>query len=226
VLAILVGLYFLLPMKIMVPVEWWAVHVRMIAPGYLVGVASVRRARRGLPPVLLAPALGLAIAWSIWLAVDLRRHYNGVEMAGFDQAMAAIPPGQHVQLLLPEFSTETHYEHFPYAYVLGYYVAEKGGLGLPMMMGHPRDLWAVAWKPPPAANWGRASLFRWALHARGWGYFVVKDPPGAWRLAVFHDAPSGRVELVGQYGLWRVYRQIEPPPTGEQVHGGSAIILR
>ena len=207
--ALLGGGYFLLPMSISVPFEWWAVNVRLLVPCVLVLVLLVPTRARGLPRVALLPVAAVAVFYGAYLTHDFHTWWMGGELQGFRESIAAIPPGQRVQALYPPFENERHYSHFPMAYIVDHYVIDRGGTASPIMSGHPKELWAH-WIPPgPGPGWGMARAFRWRAHARFWDYFLVKQPaPGNGpTIAPFADAPPGEVTRVFEQGLWSVWKR-------------------
>ena len=207
--GLLIAGYFLLPMTIQKPFFWWAVHVRLLVPALLILIFLVPHRRRGLPRSILIPAAVGASLYGLYLTFDFRNHFMKVEMAGFAEALQAIPPGQRVHAMYPSFEEEGHYSHFPMGFVVAYYIVERGGTVTPMMSNHPRELWA-AWRHQGAQNgWGMARTFRWRAHSGRWDYFLVKQPaPGNGVPYVpFPDAPRGAIDKVFERGLWSVWRR-------------------
>lgn len=200
--------YFLLPMSILRPLSWWAVNVRLLVPCVLVAVLLVPWRPRGLPRAALIPVMASAIVYGGYLTHDFRSWFMRVELDGFSQALAAIPPGKRVHALYPPFDNERHYSHFPMGYVVDYYTVERGGTAVPFLWA-VEDYW-VGWRPQgPSASWGLASAFRWQTHGRSWDYFLAKQPaPGNGpRLSLFTDAPAGAVSKVFERGLWSVWKR-------------------
>lgn len=206
--ALLAAGYFLLPMTISYPLQWWAVHVRLLVPALLVAALLIRPRPRGLPRLALLPVMGAAIFYGCFLTYDFRTWWMNVELKGFSAAVAAIPPGQRVHALYPPFRDERHYSHFPMAYIVDYYVVDRGGTASPIIAG-PKELWMAWRRPGPGPTWGMASGFKWTLHASSWDYFLAKQPaPGNGpAIAFFGDAPPGAVTKVFEQGLWSVWKR-------------------
>jgi hypothetical protein len=205
--ALVLGLgYLLLPMKLMWPNEWWGVRVRCVAPLFLVLVALVRPRPRGLPSWALAPALALGLLFAGYVAYDFRTHWRGRVLDGFDQALAAIPPGQSV-LAFPVLPDRRYNEAHPY--LVQHYVARKGGRALPHLRGHPGSYWITMKEPPPAPPWGDPRQFVWQEHAAGWDYFLLQIPVDGPAPDPFVDAPAGAVRRVSARGQWVVYRKVQ-----------------
>jgi hypothetical protein len=199
--------YLLAPKAIVKPLSWWAVNVRLLVPFAIVAVLLIPTRRRGLPRLAVLPLMGAALIYGAFLTQDFHRWWMGVELSGFSEALAIIPPGQRVHALYPPFDNERHYRHFPMGYIVDNYVAVQGGTASPIMAG-PSEL-LVRWRAPgPSAGWGLAARFRWSEHAASWDYFLAKQPaPGNGpRLSLFADAPAGAVVKVFERGLWSVWR--------------------
>jgi len=203
--------YLLLPMSIMKPFYWWAVNVRFLVPLILTLVLLVpwRASRRALPPWAIAPVIAAGIAYGGYLTYDFRTWWMGVELAGFSEAIRAIPAGRRVHALYPDLGSERHYSHFPMSDIVDYYVVERGGIATPVVDGHTNDIWVAPRSQPPRPPWGVASAFRWAAHGPHWDYFLVKQPaPGnGASIDPFRNAPPGAVSQVATRGLWSVWKR-------------------
>lgn len=222
--------YVLLPMNILKPVDWWAVHVRLLVPftlclvllvpreGLLAGAGGERRASSGLArlrvamarlPLLavLAPLTAATLGYFIYMAADFRFWYRDVETKGFDEVVAALPDAPHVLALWPDFPSERHYAHFPMAHLATVLLGEKGGRVTPVLGGLPKDMWVVAKPEPVAPVWGLARAFRWERHAAPWDYFLVKRPaPGNGTFPL--DWPGNfPVDRVAESGLWSLWKK-------------------
>lgn len=204
--------YFLLPMSIRQPFGWWAVNVRLVVPALLALLLLVPRRARGLPAWIVAPVGVAAIGYGLIIAGDFHDWWVPVELAGFRESIARIPPGHAVHFICPRIADERHYRHFPMGHIVDQYLVEKGGNATPSMSSLPDDLWA-AWKPVPVGPWGEHTAFSWARHATSWDYFLVKQPaPGnGARYPPFSDAPPGAVARIFEQGLWSVWRK-QPAP--------------
>ena len=209
--ALLLGCgYLFLPMQIMWPEPWWGLRVRCVVPFFLVCVALVRPRPRGLPVWTVAPAFAAGLAFALYVAVDFATYWRAQVLDGFDEAVAAIPPGQSL-LFFPAAATserpERHYS-LPHPYLGQHYVARRGGRALPHLRGHPGAYW-ITMKPPepPAPGWGDPAAFRWDEHAAGFDYFLQERPmPGGGPLLEpMRTAPNGAVGEVlvkGRFILW------------------------
>jgi hypothetical protein len=200
--AVLLLGFLVLPLQLVWPELWWGVRVRCVLPAYLVLVALVRPRPRGLPPWVLAPAYAAALVFFGYVTADFRGYFRGRVLAGFDQALAAIPAGQSV-LGFP-VRPDPHYT-LAHPYLVQHYVARKGGRAVPHLKGHPGSYW-ITMKPPPASPpWGAPQLFDFAEHGQ-WDYFLLERPLDGPAPEPMRTAPPGAVSRVlaaGQWELWR-----------------------
>ncbi len=197
--------YLFLPMKLMWPDFWWGVRVRCVFPLFLLLVALPRVRARGLPAWAAAPALAAGVGLLAYITYDFSAHWRGRCLPGFDQAIAAIPPGRSV-LAFPAMP-DRHYT-LGHPYLAQAYVARKGGRVVPYLGGHPGAYWITMKPPPPSPPWGDPAAFVWPLHAAGWDYFLLERPalgpvpPDPMRLA-----PPGSVSVVSAAGRWILWRR-------------------
>jgi hypothetical protein len=208
VVAVLAMGYLLLPDKLYWPQYWWGVRVRCVAPLFLVAVACVRPTRRGLPAWAVAPAALVGALYAAYVTHDFATHWKGRALDGFDDALAAIPPGQSL-LALPALPDPHYTRGHPY---LGqYYVVRTGGRAVPYLLGHAGSYW-VTMKPPPASPpWGDRTQFDWSVHGLGYDYFLVEGAAGD----PLARLPPDAVTLISARGTWRLYRRQRPPRPGE-----------
>jgi hypothetical protein len=211
-MAVLVTGYLFLPDKIYWPTYWWGVRVRCAVPLFLVAIACVRSAPRGLPAWALSVSAIAAVFYAAYVGVDFQTHWKGRALAGFDDAIAAIPPGQTL-LVLPALP-DAHYTR-GHPYLGQYYVVRTGGRATPYLLGHPGSYW-VTMKPPPASPpWGDPAQFVWGVHGLGYDYFLLERPNTGAIHDPFADLPRGAVTLVSSRGAWLLYRRERPPLPGE-----------
>ncbi len=206
--GILLAGYLLLPNRVNWPTYWWGLRVRCALPLFLVAIVAVRISPRGLPRSALVLPAAVALAFGVYVTVDLATYWRGRVLDGFDQAIDAIPPGQSV-LGMPALR-ERHYGR-AHPYLVQYYVARKGGRAVPYLGGHPGSYWVTARPAPQAPPWGDPAQFVWQEHGAGYDYFLLERPmDGVWP-EPFRDAP---VTLVSDRGQWRLYRRTDPaaPP--------------
>lgn len=196
--------YLLLPLKLMWPNQWWGVRVRCVLPLFLVLVALPRPRARGLPAWVVGPAFTVAVLFAGYVAYDLRTHFRSRVLAGFDQALAAIPPGASV-LAFPVMPDAHYTEGHPY--LVQHYTARKGGRAVPFLRGHPGSYWITMKEPPASPPWGDPRLFDWDMHAAGWDYFLVQVPVGQPPPEPLRHAPPGAVGTVSETGQWILYRK-------------------
>jgi hypothetical protein len=201
----LLAAYLLLPNKLEWPQPWWGVRVRCVAPLFFIALAAARPSRRGLPALAAAPAVIAALAFAGFVTYDFRAHFRGKVLDGFDEALAAIPPGKIV-LGLPQNPDPHYVEGHPY--LVQHYVARSGGAAAPYLKGHPGAYW-ITMKPPPLhPPWGSPDGFVWSEHAPGYDYFLLELPVEGKPPAPFEDAPDGAVRLVVSRGRWRLYEKV------------------
>jgi hypothetical protein len=204
--------YLLLPMKIFWPTYWWGLRVRCVVPLFLVAVAGVRVTRRGLPAwgALAGAATGLVFA--VYVTADFRGHWRGRALEGYQEALAAIPPGKTL-LYFPVLS-ESHYT-LPHPYLAQYYVARTGGRASPYLGGHAGSYWVTQRPGPDAPAWGDRALFSWADHGFGYDYFLVELPADPPAIDPMETVPVEAVTRLTAKGRWRLYRRDRPPLPGE-----------
>jgi hypothetical protein len=210
-LALALG-YLLLPNKIYWPTYWWGLRVRCVVPLFLVAIAGVRTARRGLPALLVLPSALAAIVFALFVTADFRGHWRGRALAGFDEALAAIPPG-HSLLYFAVFP-EPHYT-LPHPYIAQYYVARTGGRATPFLVGHPGSYWVTQKPSPEAPPWGDRTQFSWPEHGLGYDYFLVEMPLEGPQIDPLSNVPADAVTRLSAKGQWRLYRRERPPLPGD-----------
>jgi hypothetical protein len=201
--------YLFLPMKLMWPDFWWGVRVRCVVPFYLVLVALVPVRRRGLPGWAAAPALVAGLAMFGYIAYDFSSYWRGRVLVGFEQALAAIPPGRSV-LVFPDLPDAHYTEGHPYLPQV--YVARKGGRVVPYLGGHPGAYWITMKEPPPSPPWGDPRAFDWERHGRGYDYFLHELPVDGVAVDPMRFVPPGAVGVVSAQGQWVLYQRL---PGGE-----------
>jgi hypothetical protein len=206
--AVLGAGYLFLPHKLMWPQQWWGVRVRCVAPLFLVAVACIRPARRGLPPWATIPAAATGVIFAAFVLQDFRSYWRGQILVGFEDALAAIPPGRSVLAITD--MPDPHYTQ-GHPYLVQHYVARKGGQAVPHMRGHPGAYWVTPREAPAAPPWGDRALFSWHEHGPGWDYFLVELRAGAPDDDPLRRAPAGAVEVLSDVGRWRVYRRLGSP---------------
>jgi hypothetical protein len=204
--------YLFLPMKIYWPTYWWGLRVRCVVPLFLVAVASVRTARRGLPAWAALPAAAVALFFAGYVAADFRGHWRGRALEGYDEAVAAIPPGH--SLLYFSALPETRYT-LPHPYLAQYYVARTGGRATPFLGGHPGSYWVTQKPVPVAPPWGDRTQFLWQEHGLGYDYFLVEMPLEGPQIDPMETVPPDAVTRLTNRGRWRSYRRERPPLPGD-----------
>jgi hypothetical protein len=204
--------YLFLPMKLMWPDVWWGVRVRCVMPLYLLAVALVPVRPRGLPAWGTIPALAGALFSFGYITHDFATYWRGRCLVGFEQALAAIPPGRSV-LVFPDLPDPHYTEGHPY--LPQHYVARKGGRVVPYLGGHPGSYWITMKPPPPSPPWGDPDLFVWQEHASGYDYFLLERPARGPAPEPMRSAPSGAVEVVSDLGQWLLWKRREPAAARE-----------
>jgi hypothetical protein len=207
--------YLLLPNKIYWPTYWWGLRVRCVVPLFLVGVACVRTTRRGLPVWAAIPAALAALIFAGYVTADFRGHWRARALDGFDQALAAVPPGK--TLLYFAVFPEPHYT-LPHPYIAQHYVARTGGRATPYLGGHPGSYWVTQKPVPEAPPWGDRTQFIWQDHGLGYEYFLVEMPLDGPQVDPLTNVPAEAVKRLSSRGQWRLYRRERPPLPGD---GGS-----
>lgn len=213
--AVLALGYLLLPNKIYWPTYWWGLRVRCVVPLFLILVASVRPTRRGLPGWAALPAGVAALIFAGYVTADFRGRWRGQALEGFDQALAAVPPGK--SLLYFAVFPEPHYT-LPHPYIAQYYVARAGGRATPFLGGHPGSYWVTQKPSPQAPPWGDRTQFDWQDHGLGYDYFLIEMPLEGPRIDPMSNVPADAVTRLTSRGPWLLYRRERPPMPGD---GGS-----
>ena len=219
--AVTMAAYFILPVEVGKPVNWWAANLRLPA----------------IVMLLLIPLGGQTSGWWIWhrraLAVvglsvvfaswsDLAR-WEREEVAGLHEVLEAIPPGRKI-------STLTHhsgrgYPGIPLLYASNAYLVGRGG--------YVANTFTTRYEMPfvrrgASAHQGSGSISRFRIHHLPlWdGYVVERSFGGTFR--PFVGAAAQRVKLVqvsGRFGYFEV-RPAPPPQTtpsaDSPVEGGGA----
>ena len=206
--AVVFGLgYLLLPMKLMWPDFWWGVRVRCVVPAYLLLIALIRVRPRGLPAWATAPALAAAVGLFGYIAYDFSTYWRGRVLVGFDQALAAVPPGRSI-LVFPDLPDAHYTEGHPY--LPQHYVSRKGGRVVPYLGGHPGAYWITMKEPPPSPPWGDPRLFDWQTHGAGYDYFLMELPVDGAPPDPMRFAPPGAVGVVSAHGQWVLWKRLVP----------------
>ena len=212
--------FLLLPMRILSPLDWWAVSVRLVVPIWLFLILTLPRARTRLPIQLFLPVLAATLFQGVVLTRDFVR-FERQDMAHFDQAIAAIPPGARLLGLWPVIPELQRYRDEPLRHVANYYVVRQGGVARTSLVGNSRQNWVHPKAELPSPQQSHLRSFRWKDHGGYYDYFLLRDPvegrddlPGG-----LHDAPAGELSLVGRFGLWRLWKRLEDT-TGKK--GGAA----
>jgi hypothetical protein len=215
VCAVLTALYFVLPFEISAPFLWWGMNVRVLPLLFVWLLAAVPPGRLdGVGRLLLVPAAVATAAFFIYVAVDVRRAFNGPEgMAGFDDVVAQIPPGSSVLGLYTDYRQRPHYAHYPYHYASSYAVVQGGGVAAPFIP-IPQS-WTNPRVVPDYPVAGDAAFFQFARHAPGFSHFIVRTCAGD---RCVPDPLEGRAEVrrLAESGRWRLY-QCAASPCGATV---------
>jgi len=206
----LVLLYLALPFELRGPFHWWAMNVRVLPLLFVCLLASVapgrldRLGRLGLVPVAAA-----SLAFTVFIAVDVARTFNGPwGMAGLDEVRAHIPKGARVLGLYTDYRQPPRYAHYPFHYASAYAVVESGGIAAPFIP-IPQS-WTNPRRVPDYPTAGDAALFRFDRHARGYSHFLVRicEGNGCVPDPLEHQPAVTRVV---ESGRWRLYRLRRPP---------------
>jgi hypothetical protein len=216
---VLAALYFVLPFEIRAPFVWWGMNVRVIPLLFVWLLVAVPPGRLdGIGRFLLVPAVVTTAAFFIYVAVDVRRTFNGPEgMAGFDDLLAQIPPGSSVLGLYTDYRQRPHYAHYPYFYASSYAVVRGGGVAAPFIP-IPQS-WTNPRVVPDYPLAGDAALFQFARQAPGFSHFIVRTCAGE---GCVLDPLAGRVEVrrLAESGRWRLY-QCVASPCGDDLEAAS-----
>lgn len=202
--------YVALPFELRGPFDWWAMNVRVIPILFiwsLVSIAPGRLDRMGR--LLLAPAVVASAAYLIFIAVDVRRTFNGPwGMGGLSDVLQRLPPGARVLGLYTDYRQPMHYAGYPFHYASSYAVVDHGGLAT------PRHSIPQAWTDlvtiPPHPTAGDAALFRFAAHAWPYTHVLVRTCRGQ---GCVPDPLEDRTEAtrVAEAGRWRLYEVAKRP---------------
>lgn len=202
--ALTAVMFVILPSSVGPPVNWWGGNLRLPVIVVLLVIPAVQGSLQDGWRVWVVRSVAAVSVLAVLLAlVDLAR-FSRTEMAGLDEVLAEIPPGQRLSALHYTPREVHEYPGEPHGYASNYYLAAKGGL-VPQNLfenaGEPfsRKAWA------PAPPWGMGAGFRWAQHGVGFDAFLVRIND-AQPDAPFDGPNAARVELVKSAGKWRYYR--------------------
>jgi hypothetical protein len=169
---------------------------------------------------LLVPAAVTAAAFFVYVAVDVKRTFNGAEgMAGFDDLLAQIPPGSSVLGLYTDYRQRPHYAHYPYFYASAYAVVHGGGVAAPFIP-IPQS-WTNPRVVPDYPLAGDAALFMFERQAPGFSHFLVRTCVGD-RCVPDPLEPRAEVRLLAESGRWRLYQCVASPCGDDFQSAGGA----
>ena len=157
---------------------------------------------RGLPAWAAAPALAAGLAMFGYITYDFSSYWRGRVLVGFEQALAAIPPGRSV-LVFPDLPDAHYTEGHPYLPQI--YVARKGGRVVPYLGGHPGAYWITMKEPPPSPPWGDPARLRLGTTRRRLRLLPARAPGGRPATDPMRFAPPGAVGVVSAHGQWVLY---------------------
>jgi hypothetical protein len=207
---VLAVLYFVLPFEIRAPFVWWGMNVRVIPLLFVWLLVTVPPGRLdGIGRLILIPAVVTTAAFFVYLAVDVKRTFNGPEgMAGFDEVLAQVPPGSSVLGLYTDYRQRPHYAHYPYFYASAYAVVQGGGVAAPFIP-IPQS-WTNPRIVPDYPLAGDAALFQFERQAPGFSHFLVRTCLGD-RCVPDPLEARAEVRLLAERGRWRLYQCAADP---------------
>jgi hypothetical protein len=200
------ALLLALPRSMKQPFYWHLINGRFVVALAFFALLTLRGAIVGGRRWLLAPVIVAHLAYMGALCRAFVR-FNA-DAAGFETLADRVPRDRTVlTLILPPMGdgnvNVSAFNQFP-----SYVQLRHGGYnhynfadGFPLKYKHKL----------PAPPWSHAGTFDWNAHARGWDYFLTfregwEERPMKVPLA------TGKVELVGESGAWKLYRKLGPDP--------------
>ena len=206
----LVAIYLALPFEIRAPFDWWGMNVRVIPLLFIWLLVAVRPGPLDrLGRLLLIPVCAATAAFTIYVAADVSRTFNGPwGMAGIDDVLAKVPPGARLTGLYTDYRQRPHYAHYPFHYATSYAVLRGAALGAPFIP-IPQS-WTNPRTVPAYPHAGDAALFDAGRHAPGYTHFLVRTCAGT---GCVPDPLDGKPAFarVAESGRWRLYACAGPP---------------
>ena len=200
-------LYFALPSSY----DWiWPINARFPLLGLL--CAPLWLPARRAPASASLRAFRATVVGAVLLlaggeAFIARQAFAGFdrEMAGFDELLAAIPPGQRTAtLVFDRFSR--HVAFAPFLHVGAYYQAQRGGVSFFSFADFPQSpvRFKTEQRPPRVApRWEWMPELVRDRDLTWFDYVITRGGPG--RLA-----RSRRFEELGRYGRFHLFRRASP----------------
>ena len=200
------GLYLAAPRSMQRPFYWHMINGRFVVALALFAALTLRGRIDGWRRWLLAPVVVAALVYVVALSSAFRTFNQ--HAAGFDEVVAQIPRGKRALTLIlrpmgdPGVVNVSAFNQFP-----SYVQLRRGGYNFyNFAEGFPLRYRVRL----PAPAWSHAEEFNWEAHGGAYDYFVVFRE--GWEYAPM-TAPlaEGKVRLVTQAGVWKLYQNIEIP---------------
>lgn len=198
------ALYLATPRSMQQPFYWHMINGRFVVAIALFAALTLRGAIAGWRRLLLLPVVVATAVYMIVLCGAFREFNR--HAAGFDEVVAQIPRHKRVLTMIlrpmgdPTVNVSA-FNQFP-----AYVQLRRGGYNFyNFAEGFPlRYRFQL-----PAPPWSHAEQFSWETHADGWDYFVTFRE--GWQYSPMREPlADGKVRLVAERGVWRLYEKIAP----------------
>ena len=197
------ALYLLTPRSMQRPFYWHMINGRFVVAIALFAALTLRGPIAGWRRLWMAPVVAATLVYCVALGGAFRA-FNA-HAAGFDELVAQIPRDKQVLTLIlrpmgdPSTVNVSAFNQFP-AYVQihhGGYNFYNFGEGFPL----------VYRVRLPAPAWSHAEGFDWKLHSAPYDYFLTFRE--GWEYSPMKEPlADGKVRLVAERGVWRLYQKI------------------
>ena len=199
-LALALAAYLLLPRSLLQPFYWFAVNRRLVVVVALFALPLVRGRLVGPRRALLVAAAGLAMVYTVDIAVHFYRFNQRAR--GFDEVMAGVPRGQQVLPLMlnlrdPDIQINAFNQWGSWVQL------RQGGY---VLYNFPVEFPIAARRRLPAPPWDHPEMFYFPAHEHGWDYFLVHGPSSLDPFVGFHH----RVRLHRRAGDWALWKKLPP----------------
>jgi hypothetical protein len=199
-------LFVVLPRSMKQPFYWHLINGRFVVALAFFALLSLRGAIGGRRRWLLLPVVVAHLAYMGAICRAFVRFNRNA--AGFEALVDRIPRDQEVLTLILRPMGDVNVNVSAFNQFPSYVQLRHGGYnfynfaeGFPLKYKHKL----------PAPSWSHAETFNWETHSRGWGYFLTFRE--GWEAAPMKvPLATGKVELVGESGVWKLYRKLVKDP--------------
>jgi hypothetical protein len=198
------ALYLLAPRSMQRPFYWHMINGRFVVAIALFAALTLRGPIAGWRRLLLAPVVVGTLVYGIALCGAFRE-FNA-HAAGFDEIVAQIPRDKQVLTLILRPMGDSTVNVSAFNQWPAYVQIRHGGYNFyNFAEGFP----LVYKMRLPAPAWSHAEGFDWKAHAEPYDYFLTFRE--GWEYSPLKQPlADGKVRLVAERGVWRLYEKIAP----------------